>query len=53
MTNEEMQKFGKDSVETMMSSFGMWSKSAQAIAVESRSTIRRSRSKIPPPPGSG
>ena len=34
MTNEEMQKFGKDSMETMMSSFGMWSKSAQAIAVE-------------------
>ena len=34
MTNEEMQKFGKDSVESMMSSFGLWSKSAQAIAVE-------------------
>jgi phasin family protein len=34
MTNEEMQKFGKDSMETMMSSFGAWSKSAQAIAVE-------------------
>jgi len=34
MTNEEMQKFGKDSMETVMSSFGTWSKSAQAIAVE-------------------
>ena len=34
MTNEEMQKYGKDSMETMMSSFGAWSKSAQAIAVE-------------------
>jgi phasin family protein len=34
MTNEEMQKFGKDSMESMMSSFGAWSKSAQAIAVE-------------------
>ncbi len=34
MSNEEMQKFGKDSMETMMSSFGAWSKSAQAIAVE-------------------
>ncbi len=34
MTNDEMQKFGKDSMETVMSSFGTWSKSAQAIAVE-------------------
>ena len=34
MSNEEMQKFGKDSMELMMSSFGAWSKSAQAIAVE-------------------
>ncbi len=34
MSNEEMQRFGKDSMETMMSSFGAWSKSAQAIAVE-------------------
>ena len=34
MTNEEMQKYGKDSMETMMSSFGAWSKSAQAIVVE-------------------
>lgn len=34
MTNEELQRFGKDSTETMMSSFGAWSKSAQAIAVE-------------------
>ncbi len=34
MTNEEMQKFGKDSMESMMLSFGTWSKSAQAIAVE-------------------
>jgi len=34
MTTEEMQKFGKDSMETMMSSFGAWTKNAQAIAVE-------------------
>ena len=34
MNHDEMQKFGKDSMETMMSSFGAWSKSAQAIAVE-------------------
>jgi phasin family protein len=34
MTSEEMQKFGKDSMETMMSSFGAWTKNAQAIAVE-------------------
>ena len=34
MTNEEMQKFGKDSMEMAMSSFGVFSKSAQAIAAE-------------------
>ncbi len=34
MTTEEMQKFGKDSMETAMASFGAWTKSAQAIAVE-------------------
>jgi phasin family protein len=34
MTTEEMQKFGKDSMEMAMSSFGAWTKSAQAIAVE-------------------
>ncbi len=34
MTTEEMQKFGKESMETMMSSFGAWSKNAQAIAIE-------------------
>ena len=34
MTQEDMQKFGKDSMEMAMSSFGAWSKSAQAIAVE-------------------
>ena len=34
MTTEDMQKFGKDSMETMMSSFGVLTKNAQAIAVE-------------------
>jgi phasin family protein len=34
MTPEEMQKFGKDSMATAMSSFGTLSKSAQAIAAE-------------------
>ena len=34
MTPEEMQKFGKDSMETAMSSFGTLTKSAQAIAAE-------------------
>jgi phasin family protein len=34
MTNEEMQKFGKDSMEMAMSSFGVLSKNAQAIAAE-------------------
>ena len=34
MTTEEMQKFGKDSMETALKSLGVWSKNAQAIAVE-------------------
>ena len=34
MTPDEMNKFGKDSMETAMNSFGAWSKTAQAIAAE-------------------
>jgi phasin family protein len=34
MTNEEIQKLGKDSMDMAMGSFGTWSKSAQAIAAE-------------------
>ncbi len=34
MTNEEMQKLGKDSMDMAMSTFGSWTKNAQAIAVE-------------------
>jgi len=34
MTPEEMNKLGKDGMETMLSSFGTWTKNAQAIAVE-------------------
>lgn len=34
MTTEEMQKFGKESMEMAMSSLGTWTKNAQAIAVE-------------------
>ena len=34
MTTEEMHKLGKDSVETMMSSVGAWTKNAQVIAAE-------------------
>ncbi len=34
MTTEDMQKFGKDSMDMAMSSFGAWTRSAQAIAVE-------------------
>lgn len=34
MTTEEMHKLGKDSMETMMSSVGAWTKNAQAIAAE-------------------
>ncbi len=31
---EEMQKLGKDNMDLAMKSFGTWSKSAQAIAIE-------------------
>jgi phasin family protein len=34
MTTEEMQKFGKDNMEMAMNSFGAFSKTAQAFAVE-------------------
>lgn len=34
MTNEDMQKYGKNSVDMALNSFGAWSKGAQAIAVE-------------------
>jgi phasin family protein len=34
MAPEEMQKFGKDSMDMAMNSLGAWSKSAQAIVVE-------------------
>jgi hypothetical protein len=34
MTNEDMQKFGKSSMDMALTSFGAWTKVAQAIAVE-------------------
>jgi phasin family protein len=34
MTNEDMQKFGKSSMDMALRSFGVWTKGAQAIAVE-------------------
>jgi hypothetical protein len=34
MTAEDMQKFGKDSVETALTSWSVWTRNAQAIAVE-------------------
>ena len=34
MTNEDMQSFGKNSVDVALASFGTWTKGAQAIAVE-------------------
>jgi phasin family protein len=34
MTPEDMQKFGKDNMDMATNCFGMWTKSAQAIAVE-------------------
>ena len=34
MTNEDMQKFGKSSMDMALTSFGVWTKGAQAIAVE-------------------
>jgi hypothetical protein len=34
MTTDDFQKMGKDSMDMAMTSWGAWSKSAQAIAVE-------------------
>lgn len=34
MTAEEMQEFGKDSMDMALTSLGAWTKGAQAIAVE-------------------
>jgi len=34
MTNDQMQKFGKESMDMAMSSLGAWTKNAQAIATE-------------------
>jgi len=34
MTNEDMQKMGKKSVDMALTSFGAWAKGAQAITVE-------------------
>jgi hypothetical protein len=34
MTNEDMQKFGKSSMDMALTSIGAWTKGAQAIAVE-------------------
>ena len=34
MTSEDMQKFGKDSMDTAMTCWGAWTKGTQAIAVE-------------------
>jgi phasin family protein len=34
MTTDQMQKFGKDSMDMALASFGAWSKNAQAIATE-------------------
>ena len=42
MTNEDMQKFGKNSVDMALTSFGAWTKGAQAIAVEVVDYTRKS-----------
>jgi hypothetical protein len=34
MTNEDIHRFGKDSMDMALGSFGAWTKAAQAIAVE-------------------
>jgi len=34
MTNEDVQKFGKNGMDMLLSSCGAWSKAAQAITVE-------------------
>jgi hypothetical protein len=42
MTNEDMQKLGKTSMDMAMGSFGAWTKSAQAIAIEIADYSRKS-----------
>lgn len=34
MTNDQMQQFGKDSMDMALASFGAWTRNAQAIATE-------------------
>jgi phasin family protein len=42
MTADEMQKLSKDSMDMAMTSFGAWSKSAQAIATEMADYTKKS-----------
>jgi hypothetical protein len=42
MTNEDMQKFGKSSMDSALSSFGAWTKATQAIAMEMVDYSRKS-----------
>jgi hypothetical protein len=42
MTTDPMQKFGKDSMDMAMTTFGAWTKNAQAIATEFADYSKRS-----------
>jgi len=42
MTTDDMQKFGKESMDMAMTSFGAWTKNTQAIATEVSNYSRRS-----------
>ena len=44
MTTDEMQKLGKDSMDLMLTSFGAWTKNAQALAAEVADYSRKSYS---------
>lgn len=42
MSTDPMQKFGKDSMDMAMTTFGAWTKNAQAIATEFADYSKRS-----------
>ena len=42
MSTDPMQKFGKDSMDMAMTTFGAWTKNAQAIATEFAGYSKRS-----------
>ena len=49
MSTDPMQKFGKNSMDMAMTTFGAWTKKAQAIATEFVDYSKRSLTTRPPP----